>query len=223
MLTSPVKPQGRDEERQEMVSTQLIPLGIKDKNVLKAMLTVPRHYFVPQNLQSYAYEDRPLPIAEGQTISQPYIVAFMAEALEPEPSHRILEIGTGSGYAAAVLSRIVSTVYTIERHKTLADGARDKFDDLGYDNIRVHIGDGTKGWAEEAPFHGILVSAGAPATPDTLLKQLKPGGVLVIPVGDRGYQELLRIRKGKDGKCSREIMGMVKFVPLIGKEGWNEE
>ncbi|GBF35573.1 protein-L-isoaspartate O-methyltransferase [Desulfocucumis palustris] len=219
----PVKPRDRQDERREMVNRQILPRGIKDKNVLEAMLTVPRHYFLPEKLQARAYEDRPLPIGQGQTISQPYIVAFMAEALEPEARHRVLEIGTGSGYAAAVLSRIVSRVYTVERHNILADEARARLNTLGYHNIRVKTGDGTKGWADEAPFDSILVSAGAPWAPEALLKQLKPDGILVIPVGDRGCQELLRIRKHKDGGCSRENIGLVQFVPLIGEEGWGGE
>lgn len=210
----------RMDERRKMIEEQLVPRGIKNKAVLQSMLTVPRHRFVPGQLQAYAYHDGPLSIGKGQTISQPYIVALMAEALEPSPTDRVLEIGTGSGYAAAVLSCLVSTVYTMERLETLAQEAQSRFLELNYDNIKVRIGDGTKGWPEEAPFDGILVSAGAPAVPDSLCSQLKPGGRLVIPVGGKGYQELVRVRQKSPNKFDREYLGAVCFVPLIGEEGW---
>ncbi len=211
----------RMDERRKMIEEQLVPRGIKNKAVLQSMLTVPRHRFVPDHLQTYAYRDGPLSIGKGQTISQPYIVAYMAEALEPSPADRILEIGTGSGYAAAVLSRLVSVVYTVERLESLAQEAQSRFLELNYDNIKVRIGDGTKGWLEEAPFDGILVSAGAPAVPDSLCGQLKPGGRLVIPVGGRGHQELVRVRQKSLNKFDREYLGAVCFVPLIGEEGWD--
>ena len=216
-------PYDRAEERKKMVEKQITARGINIQPVLDSMLAVPRHYFVPEKLQLLAYEDRPLPISQGQTISQPYIVAFMVAALEPAPGDRILEIGTGSGYAAAVLSRIAKMVYTIERHEILAGEARSRFEKLQYTNIRVQVGDGTKGWPEESPFEGIIVSAGAPYAPEPLLKQLKAGGSLLIPVGDLDRQELLRIKCQKDGGCTRENIGPVQFVPLIGKEGWDED
>lgn len=208
-------------ERKQMVDEQLIRRGIKNEAVLKSMLAVPRHFFVPEHLQSYAYFDRPLDIGEGQTISQPYIVALMVELLEPAPADRVLEIGTGSGYAAAVLSRMTSMVYTVERLATLAKKAMARFHALKYDNIKVRIGDGTKGWPREAPFDSILVSAGAPAIPKSLRKQLKPGGRMVIPVGDKNFQELLLVRRKPDGSFTEEIADIVCFVPLIGKEGWD--
>jgi len=211
---------GRADERKRMVEKQLIPQGITNKDVLQSMLTVPRHFFVSEQLQAYAYNDCALPIDEGQTISQPYIVALMAEALEPEPEDRILEIGTGSGYAAAVISRIVSVVYTIERHEALAGQAQSRFDTLKYDNIVVRLGDGSKGWTGKAPFDGIMVTAGAPVIPESLGNQLKAGGYLVIPVGKRNQQELLRVEKKSDGSLAQENLGAVRFVPLVGEEGW---
>ena len=210
-------------ERRLMVENQLKLRGIKNETVLKSMLTVPRHCFVPANMQKYAYLDGPLPIGEGQTISQPYIVALMAELLEPSPGNKVLEIGTGSGYAAAVLAQIVSKVYTIERHASLAAKAQEVFKALDYRNIITRVGDGTKGWPEEAPFDGILVSAGAPGVPESLCNQLKPGGRLVTPAGDRQCQELLLVRRNEDGSFSEEKLGEVVFVPLIGEEGWHQE
>ncbi|MDD4169379.1 MAG: protein-L-isoaspartate(D-aspartate) O-methyltransferase, partial [Desulfotomaculaceae bacterium] len=156
-------PDSHADERKQMVEEQLIPRGIKNRNVLQSMMTVPRHCFVPKQYQAFAYDDCPLPISAGQTISQPYIVALMAEALEPVNMDKILEIGTGSGYAAAVLSRIVAMVYTIERHELLGKEAQERIKALKYDNIQIRIGDGTKGWPENSPFDGIIVSAGAPA------------------------------------------------------------
>jgi len=214
-------PGSRAEERRRMVDKQLISSGITNKAVLQSMLTVPRHWFVPEHLQTFAYHDYPLPIGEGQTISQPYIVALMAEALEPTPTDRVLEIGTGSGYAAAVISRVVSQVYTIERHEALAREAQSRFQALKYDNIKVRIGDGTKGWPEEAPFDGIVIAAGAPVVPKSLGNQLKTGGRLVIPVGDRSHQELLRLTKRPGSGFTCENLGGVRFVPLIGEEGWD--
>ena len=210
-------------EREQMVREQLEFRGIKNRAVLEAMLTVPRHLFVPEHLRKYAHYDGPLAIGEGQTISQPYMVALMVEALEPQAGDWILEVGTGSGYAAAVLSRIVSRVFTVERHRSLALGAVRRFRLLGYDNIDVYVGDGTKGWPAEALFDGILVSAAAPAIPASLRNQLKPGGCLVIPVGGRGYQELLRLRLERDGSSVQDSLGAVQFVPLVGEEGWNTE
>ncbi|NLI11864.1 MAG: protein-L-isoaspartate(D-aspartate) O-methyltransferase [Peptococcaceae bacterium] len=212
----------RQAEREQMVREQIITRGINNSGVIKSMLEVPRHRFVAASHQSMAYMDGPLPIGEGQTISQPYIVALMAAVLEPQAADRFLEIGTGSGYAAAVLSRLVSVVYTIERCESLARQAQARFNEMKYDNIKVRIGDGSKGWPEEAPFDGILVSAGAPGIPDSLIKQLKPGGRMVIPAGPKNYQQLTLVKKDAAGEIHSESIGTVVFVPLIGKEGWSE-
>ncbi|MGF1606613.1 MAG: protein-L-isoaspartate(D-aspartate) O-methyltransferase [Rhodothalassiaceae bacterium] len=207
-------------QRAQMVARQIAGRGITDERVLAAMRTVPREAFVAPNLADYAYEDSPLPIAEGQTISQPYIVAMMAQAAEPAPGQRVLEIGTGSGYGAAVISRIATHVYSIDRHQSLIDHAAEALDRLGYGNIDLRVGDGTLGWPEAAPFDAIIVTAGGPDIPQTLLDQLAPGGRLVIPVGDRHmHQELVRVRK-QDGGFVREALGAVRFVPLIGSHGW---
>ena len=188
------------------------------------MRTVPREAFLPDHLAEFAYSDTPLPIEEGQTISQPYIVAVMAEALRLEPDDRVLEIGTGSGYAAAVLAEIAAEVYSVERHRELADGAVHRLRALGYDNAEILCGDGTLGWPEHAPFDAILVSAGGPEVPRLLLEQLAVGGRLVIPVGpDLRDQRLLRLTKGSDGKVDVEDLGGVRFVPLIGAGGFPEE
>ncbi len=204
-----------------MVEEQLIPRGIDNKNVLKAMLKVPRHIFVPLKYLDYAYQDRPLPIDEGQTISQPYIVAKMIQALKPENGDRVLEVGTGSGYAAAVLSIISRQVYTIERHELLAEQALDRYDKLDYDNIKVKIDDGTNGWQEKAPFDKILVSAGAPAIPEPLTNQLKVDGVMIIPVGkDKKIQKLIRLTKTSENNYKIEQLESVRFVPLVGEKGW---
>ncbi|PKM82863.1 MAG: protein-L-isoaspartate O-methyltransferase [Firmicutes bacterium HGW-Firmicutes-14] len=213
-------PAGRGQERRIMVEEQIAARGVNNTAVLDSMLAVPRHLFVPPDVQDRAYEDKPLPIGQGQTISQPFMVALMAEALEPKSTDRILEIGTGSGYAAAVLSGIVSRVFTVERHETIARQAGSCLKELGYNNVRVKVGDGTKGWPEEAPFDGIQVTAGAPGIPQSLCEQLKPGGYLVIPVGDSFFQELVRIKRTADGFFIQESLGTVRFVPLIGEEGW---
>ncbi len=213
--------ESRFDERRQMVEEQIKGRGIRNEAVLQSMLMVPRHRFVPEHLQRYAYQDRALPIRAGQTISQPYIVALMIEALDPQPSDRVLEIGTGSGYSAAVLSQVVAEVYTIECIEELAQEAEARLRALHYDNIRVRIGDGTKGWPEEAPFDGIVVTAGAPVIPQSLCEQLVSGGRLVIPVESNGYQELLRIRRNPDGSLSQEKLEDVRFVPLIGEEGWD--
>ncbi|MDA8229428.1 MAG: protein-L-isoaspartate(D-aspartate) O-methyltransferase [Desulfitobacterium hafniense] len=207
-------------ERSWMVENQLIRRGIYDEKVLKSMLAVPRHRFVSTKFEKYAYYDEPLEIEEGQTISQPYIVALMAQALELSSKDKVLEIGTGSGYSAAVLSIIADQVYSIERHSSLAEQAMSRFRSLGYDNIHVKLDDGTKGWADEAPFDAIIVTAGGPAVPKALLEQLAVGGRLVIPVGKRHEQKLLRIRKKADGDFLEEDLGEVRFVPLIGDQGW---
>lgn len=194
--------------------------GVSDESIIQAMLEVPRHRFVSKSQQAFAYEDQPLPIGYGQTISQPYIVAFMIEALKTTSADRILEIGTGSGYAAAVLSQVAGEVFSIETVAPLAEDAKKAIGDLGYTNVHLCTGDGTKGWPEAAPFDGILVSAGAPVVPKSLVGQLASGGRLVIPVGDRFDQSLLRITRTPDGKLVEENLAIVRFVPLIGDEGW---
>jgi protein-L-isoaspartate(D-aspartate) O-methyltransferase len=202
--------------RREMVERQLAARGLRDERVLEAMGTVPREAFVPDRLAKFSYEDMPLPIGVGQTISQPYVVAWMAEALELRPGERVLEIGAGSGYAAAVLSRVADDVYTVERHEELAERAREHCRELGYDNVHVLHGDGTLGWAEHAPYDAIVVAAGGRDVPAPLLDQLAPGGRLVIPVGhDPRLQDLIRVRK-IDGRLERESLGGVRFVPLVG-------
>ncbi len=210
------------ELRRSMVERQIRARGIRDVRVLDAMLRVPRHEFVPANLRSMAYDDTPLPIGEGQTISQPFMVALMTEALGVGEGDKVLEVGTGSGYQAAVLRELGCQVHTIERHPGLAREAAARLRRLGYEDVRVHVGDGTLGLPEEAPFRGILVTAGAPDVPSALKGQLDPsGGVLVVPVGDRGFQDLLRVTR-KGNRFLRENLGGCRFVPLIGEEGWND-
>jgi protein-L-isoaspartate(D-aspartate) O-methyltransferase len=210
--------------RHEMVEDQVRARGVRDALVIKAMNTVPREAFVPKKLQAFAYEDSPLPIAAGQTISQPYIVAFMIEALALKGGERVLEIGTGSGYAAAVLGEIASEVYTVERIERLADQATMTLDSLGCHHVHVRCGDGTLGWPEQAPFDAIIVAAGAPAIPESLQLQLKVGGRMVIPVGnDLTSQELIRISRKSQTKFKSEDIADVRFVPLIGEEGWHDE
>jgi protein-L-isoaspartate(D-aspartate) O-methyltransferase len=207
-----------------MVRTQIASRGIRDAAVLEAMRTVPREAFVPPELAEFAYEDHPLPIGEGQTISQPYIVALMTAALRLGPRDRVLEIGTGSGYAAAVLGRIAREVYTIERHGPLADAAAARLRTLDFTNVHVLHGDGTLGWQEHAPYDGIVVAAGGPRVPDALLAQLAVGGRLVIPIGEeKALQTLVRVTRHADGRCTQEDLGDVRFVPLIGAHGWAED
>lgn len=210
-------------KRANMVTTQLRERGIRDTAVLQAMKTVPREAFVGAGHKELAYHDSPLPIPAKQTISQPYIVALMISLLEPQPTHRILEIGTGSGYAAAVLSRIVQTVYTVERHQILVDYAHECLQTMGYDNIFIRHGDGTQGWPEHAPFDGIIVAAGGPTIPDALCQQLTPGGHLVMPVGkEQRRQYLIRLTRIDDDKFQKRNFGPVAFVPLVGRGGWPE-
>ncbi|MBW1990015.1 MAG: protein-L-isoaspartate(D-aspartate) O-methyltransferase [Deltaproteobacteria bacterium] len=209
------------ELRRRMVVDQISSRGITNAAVLSAMTDVPREKFVNENIRRSAYTDGPLPIACGQTISQPYMVALMAELLLPLSTDVMLEVGTGSGYAAAVLSRVVKKVYTVERHPDLAEEAKKRFAALGYNNIEVHIGDGTLGWAEHAPYDGILVAAGGPRAPRPLLEQLAMGGRLVIPVGPTQMEQVLTrfIRRGEE-QWDEETFGEVRFVPLIGAGGW---
>ncbi|MEE4166290.1 MAG: protein-L-isoaspartate(D-aspartate) O-methyltransferase [Desulfocapsaceae bacterium] len=205
--------------RERMVAEQLVPRGIKDDRVLDVMREVPRHYFVDDALRSRAYGDFPLPIAAGQTISQPYIVACMTEALALQGDEKVLEIGTGSGYQAAVLSRLCSKVYTVERVNVLLAGARRVFDQLNYFNIVSKLDDGTMGWPEYAPFDAIMVTAGGPELPQPLLDQLADNGRLVIPVGDQGVQDLQLVEK-VDGEATLSHLAKVRFVDLVGEHGW---
>ncbi len=212
------------QHRERMVTEQILARGVRDKGVLNAMRKVHREAFVPENVQNLAYDDRPLPIAAGQTISQPYIVAYMIEALVLKDGDKVLEIGAGSGYAAAVLAEIAGEVFTIERIEQLAENAASNLIDEGYDNVHVLHADGTIGWLEESPFDAILVSAGAPEIPVALKKQLAIGGRMVIPVGtDPKAQELIRITRVDENEYDYEDLADVRFVPLIGKEGWELE
>ncbi|NWG19324.1 MAG: protein-L-isoaspartate(D-aspartate) O-methyltransferase [Chloroflexi bacterium] len=208
-------------ERRAMIDL-LARRGINDQRVLAAMAQVPRHLFVPPTERAQAYSDQALPIAEGQTISQPYMVALMIEALQLTAVDRVLEIGTGSGYAAAVLSRIAAEVHTVERRALLADEAAALLRGLGYANVHVHIGDGTRGLANHAPFDAILVSAASPWVPAPLREQMNAAGRLVIPVGGRQAQVLLRLRRS-DQEVRTEQLCEVRFVPLIGGHAWTTE
>ena len=211
-------------QRETMVASQVEARGVRDAGVLAAMRDVPREVFVPAELAEFAYRDSPLPIECGQTISQPYIVALMAAALQLTPGDRVLEIGTGSGYAAAVLSRIAKRVETVERHDELSQISAARLARLGYDNVEVHHADGTLGWPDGAPYDAIVVAAGGPTVPEALLDQLAVGGRLVIPVGeDRDLQTLVRVTRHADGRLEREDLGDVRFVPLIGVQGWRSE
>jgi len=209
------------EARESMVERQLEMRGVHDPRVLAAMREVPREAFVPESLRDYAYQDRPLPIGCGQTISQPYIVALMVEAAGLRETDRVLEIGAGSGYAAAVMSRIAARVCAVERIAELAEAAAERLQRLGYANVEVRAGDGTWGWAEAAPFDAILVAAAGPAVPPPLAEQLAVGGRLVMPVDEEPYgQRLVRVtRSGPDDFTQRPLCG-VAFVPLIGAHGW---
>jgi len=210
--------------RQQMIDYQLVARGLHDETVLNALNAVPREEFIPTDLVEFAYRDSPLPIAASQTISQPYIVALMTAALELKADDRVLEIGTGSGYAAAVLAEICDNVYTIERHRILADTAQEKLKELGYTNVQVMHGDGTLGWPENAPFDAIIVAAGGPEVPQTLKEQLTIGGRMIIPVGSSlETQKLLRIRRISETEYKEEDLGSVRFVPLIGAAGWEDE
>jgi protein-L-isoaspartate(D-aspartate) O-methyltransferase len=212
------------ELRARLVAEQLVARGISDPAVLEAMGTVPREKFVPVDRRHLAYADRPLSIGAGQTVSQPYIVAYMIEALQLKGGEKVLEIGAGSGYAAAVLAEIAAHVFTIERIGELAQLAKDNLADAGVNRVTVRHADGTDGWPEEAPFDAILVSAGAPKVPDTLRHQLKTGGRMVVPVGeDPTDQELIRITRTGEEAFDRTHLTYVRFVPLIGHEGWKPD
>jgi len=208
-------------QRARMVRRQLARRGIQDRRVLEALASVPREAFVPQNLAAYAYDDGPLPIGEGQTISQPYIVAFTAEALELSPEARVLDVGTGSGYAAAVLSLLAREVYGIERVEGLCRSARARLAELGYGNVlEVRCGDGTLGWPEHAPYDAIAVGAVGPRPPPALLGQLTLGGRLVMPIGPDGDQTLMRLTRTGPTSYHQEPLVGVRFVPLIGEQGF---
>jgi protein-L-isoaspartate(D-aspartate) O-methyltransferase len=207
-----------------MVATQIAGRGIRDPWVLHAMRTVPREAFLPASLQDSAYDDGPLPIGEGQTISQPYVVAVMTAAVEPRPGDRALEVGTGSGYAAAVLATIVSEVYTVERLDRLATAAGRCLARLGYRNVHVRQGDGSLGWPEHAPYDAIIVTAGGPRVPPALLEQLAIGGRLIMPVGSgHRFQHLVRVTRRASSDYEYQDLEAVAFVPLIGEQGWPDD
>jgi protein-L-isoaspartate(D-aspartate) O-methyltransferase len=208
-------------KRQQMVKDQLADRGICDERVLETMGKVPRHHFVPALERASAYEDRPLPIANGQTISQPYIVAYMLQTLALLGEERVLDIGTGSGYQAALLGELVREVHTVERHAELATNAARTLADLGYMNVDVHHADGSQGWPPAAPYDAIIVAAGAPVVPQPLLDQLSGQGRLVIPVGDPGLQILQLWKPGGSGYDYDELVP-VAFVPLVGEHGWDQ-
>jgi protein-L-isoaspartate(D-aspartate) O-methyltransferase len=209
-------------ERLAMVEDQLRRRGIHDQRVLEAMAKIPRHSFVSPEYQAAAYEDRPLPIGEGQTISQPYMVAVMTQSLELTGGERVLEIGTGSGYQTATLAELAKTIFTVERIQVLIQRAQKVLQNLGYENIFFLHGDGTKGWPENSPFAGIIVTAGAPEVPQMLTSQLADGGRLVIPVGPRYTQTLYKVTRKGNRFMEEDITGCV-FVPLLGDFGWKEE
>jgi protein-L-isoaspartate(D-aspartate) O-methyltransferase len=209
-------------QRKRMVDTQLIPRGIHDPLVLKAMGKVPREQLVPKHLRDTAYADNALPIGEDQTISQPYIVALMTQALELKGGEKVLEVGTGSGYQAAILAEIARDVYTVERVTPLGEKAKQVLARLGYQNIHFRVFNGTLGWPERSPYDAVIVTAGAPEVPEPLLEQLEEGGRLVIPVGDRISQDLFKVRKVK-GKPEKKDLGAVRFVSLVGEHGWKEQ
>jgi len=208
--------------RNEMVERQLRKRGIRDDRVLAAMLSVPRHEFVPSEFAAEAYSDRPLPIGHGQTISQPFMVAAMAEALELSGSESLLEIGAGSGYQAAVLSLLAREVHTVEMQQDLATDSAERLHRLGYGNVHVHVGDGTLGWPQEAAFDAIVVTAAAPDIPPPLAEQLANGGRLIIPVGTAEEQRLLRVEK-RDHALSTRPLYHCRFVPLLGRYGWKPD
>jgi len=211
-----------ESKRLQMVEGQIKDRGVRDRRLLDAFRKVPRHLFLDDALRPQAYEDHPLPIGEKQTISQPYIVALMTEALHLTGYEKVLEIGTGSGYQTAILAELAEQVYSIERIPSLAKRARKILDDLKYSNIIVKIGDGTDGWREYAPYAGIIVTAAAPEAPDPLLQQLETGGRLVIPIGDEYNQELVVYSKEGEDRYREERYGGVRFVKLIGSHGWKE-
>jgi protein-L-isoaspartate(D-aspartate) O-methyltransferase len=210
-----------EKERSRMVDEQIAGRGVKDERVLAVMRKISRHEFLPEGIRGMAYNDSALPLGEGQTMSQPYMVALMTELLGLTGTERVLEIGTGSGYQAAVLAELCQKVYTVERIKTIADKARTTLDRLGYKSVAIKVYDGTYGWKEMAPFDAIIVTAGSPDIPAPLVEQLKEGGRLVIPVGDRYGQQLIKVVKTAEGMITERSIPCV-FVPLIGNHGWKE-
>ncbi|MBI1869679.1 MAG: protein-L-isoaspartate(D-aspartate) O-methyltransferase [Chlamydiae bacterium] len=208
-------------QRERMVDDQLIARGIKEIRVLDVFRSIPRHLFVNESYRSQAYEDWPIPIGEGQTISQPYIVAVMLELLKLRGHERVLEVGTGSGYQTALLATLGCEVYTIERIPSLQESVKTILKNLGLQNIYFKVGDGSQGWEEYGPYAGIIVSAGAPETPQPLLDQLEEGGRLVIPLGERSSQRLMTFTRKGQGFVQKDVMGCV-FVPLLGDQGWKE-
>jgi protein-L-isoaspartate(D-aspartate) O-methyltransferase len=210
-------------QRERMVRDLIVARGIKDERVLAAMRSVPRHLFVKEHLRTQAYGDHALPIGAAQTISQPYIVARMTELLEVGPEHSVLEIGTGSGYQTAILAQLGRRVYSLERIAELAQQAIPRMRQLGLDNVKVQVFDGTVGWSEWAPYDRILVTAGAPKVPEPLLDQLAPGGTLLIPEGQLNAQRLMIYRKSARGELRRREGEEVAFVPLVGRHGWKEK
>jgi protein-L-isoaspartate(D-aspartate) O-methyltransferase len=209
--------------RRRMIEEQVIGRGVKDPRVIEAMTKVPRHLFVPEALAAQAYSDFPLPIGERQTISQPYMVALMSEALLLKGGEKVLEVGTGSGYQAAVLALLARQVFSLERIPALARQARRTLDACGYARVNVRVTDGTFGWDEEAPFEGIMVTAGAPSVPQPYLRQLALGGRLLIPVGDRNAQVLVRVTRTGERNFREERLVGCRFVPLVGGHGWNDD
>ena len=209
-------------QRNLMVDTQIISRGVNDARVIAAMRKVPRHLFMDESSWYKAYDDMALPVGEGQTISQPYMVAVMTELLSLGGDEKVLEIGTGSGYQAAVLAELSRELYTIERIQSLSDRAREVIAELGYSNIHMKVGDGTLGWPEAAPFDRILITAAAPSVPEPLVNQLSEGGILVAPVGDRFSQQLVRLLKQK-GNLLKEYQTPCVFVPLVGEHGWKTD
>jgi protein-L-isoaspartate(D-aspartate) O-methyltransferase len=207
-------------ERRMMIETQIRKRGVSSTRVLGAMAAVPRHKFVAEKFRNEAYADKPLPIGDGQTISQPYMVAAMTEALELTGTERVLEIGAGSGYQAAVLSLLVRQVITVERHTSLALAAQERLTNLGYANVHVHNGDGSAGFLDAAPYDAIVVTAGAPEIPEAFAGQLREGGRVIIPVGDRDNQELVLARMEK-GELTSRVLFHCKFVLLMGRFGWS--
>lgn len=210
-----------EEKMEYMIAKQLMARGIKNESVLDAFRKVPREKFVRPEDDEYAYADSPLPIGHGQTISQPFIVALMTEALELEGTEKVMEIGTGSGYQTAILAELASQVYSVEKVPELAETAEKKLKNLGYDNVFIKVGDGTKGWEEKSPYDAIMVTAASPQIPPSLWEQLAPEGRMVIPVGDRFFQTLLQLKKTDQGKMVKKSLGDCRFVPLLGEEGWD--
>jgi len=207
--------------REKMVKDQIIDRGIQDRRVIEAMLRVPRHLFLPEGLLGQAYGDTALPIGDGQTITQPYMVAFLCQALDLRGTEKVLEVGTGSGYQAALLACLVDRVYSMERIRSLLERARKTLDRVHCHNVVTQLSDGSYGWKEEAPFDAVLVTAGAPSLPQPLVDQLRVGGTMVSPIGDRNCHRLIRLRKGSHGVSEEELMDC-NFVSLVGEYGWGQ-